>query len=103
MHLTENQLQTYFDGEMPAPERERTAHHLQTCPDCQTALQQIESRVGRVESLLTHLDPTSCLDHHLRPAGELHICVVGEFADVTHEPEADGRGRIDFFQPVAAS
>ncbi|HLF88959.1 MAG TPA: zf-HC2 domain-containing protein [Anaerolineales bacterium] len=58
MHLTENQLQTYFDGEMPAPERERTAHHLQTCPDCQTALQQIESRVGRVESLLTHLDPT---------------------------------------------
>ena len=58
MHLTPTQLQTYFDGEMREPDRERTTAHLHTCPDCQTALRQIETRANRVGALLSHLEPT---------------------------------------------
>ena len=57
MHLTEPQLQTYFDSEMPSLEQERVAAHLHTCPDCQATLRQIETRAHRAEAQLTALDP----------------------------------------------
>lgn len=58
MHLTSSQLQTYLDGEMPAPERERTAAHIQTCPVCQATLQYLKTRAQRAGALLSALDPT---------------------------------------------
>jgi hypothetical protein len=58
MHLTEPQLQTYCDGEMPPLEQERLAAHLHTCPDCRTTLERIEARSQRAEALLAALDPT---------------------------------------------
>jgi hypothetical protein len=58
MHLTEPQLQTYLDREMSTPEWERAAAHLQTCPDCQTTLRQIQTRATLAGAHLTVLDPT---------------------------------------------
>jgi len=57
MHLTDPQLHAYFSQEMRAPEQERAAAHLHTCPDCRTALDQIESRFSRVAARLDTLAP----------------------------------------------
>ena len=58
MHLTDTQIQTYLDGEMPTPERERLAAHLATCPACQTTLDQHQTRAAHVGARFAHLDPT---------------------------------------------
>ncbi len=58
MHLTDTQIQTYLDGEMPTPEREHLAAHLATCPACQTTLDQQKTRAAHVGARFAHLDPT---------------------------------------------
>lgn len=58
MHLTDTQIQTYLDGEMPALEREHAAAHLETCPACQTTLDQHQTRAARVGACFAQLDPT---------------------------------------------
>lgn len=57
MHPTEAQLTSYLSQTMPEPARTRLAAHLETCPACQTTLQQLETRAARVGALFAELDP----------------------------------------------
>ncbi len=63
MHLNQNDLRAYFDGELPEAQHSLAAAHLGQCSTCQTELQALADRAGQVHATLLVLDPTSAPAH----------------------------------------
>jgi hypothetical protein len=57
MHLSENELRAYQDGELPETEQNLTAAHLAECGECQAALAGLAARAEQVSAALDALAP----------------------------------------------
>jgi hypothetical protein len=58
MHLNENDLRAYHDGELTGAPQVEASAHLAECPDCQAELSAIAARAGQVQSILQTLAPS---------------------------------------------
>lgn len=57
MHLSEDVLLAYRDGELPAEKMEATQRHLEMCPSCQEVLSRIEQLHSEIQNRLNVLLP----------------------------------------------
>ncbi len=57
MHLSENDLRAYQDGELPAPQQAAAAAHLAECESCQAQFAANAARAGQVHAALNALAP----------------------------------------------
>ncbi len=58
-HLENGDLRAYLDGELPEELLTTVSSHLESCPECQAALQAITLRAERADSALNALSPGS--------------------------------------------
>jgi anti-sigma factor RsiW len=58
MHLNENDLRAYHDGELTGTPQVEASAHLAGCPDCRAELAAIAARAGQVQSILQTLAPS---------------------------------------------
>ena len=63
MHLSENDLRAYSDGELPAPEQAVAAAHLAECVACQARQTALANEASQVRAALDALDPTPAEAH----------------------------------------
>jgi hypothetical protein len=57
MHLSENELRAYQDGELPETQHGLTAAHLAECKECRAALAGLAARAEQVSAALDALAP----------------------------------------------
>jgi anti-sigma factor RsiW len=58
MHLSEGEIQAYFDGELNAAQREQAAAHLNECQACRGAAAALENERARAMLSLSLLEPS---------------------------------------------
>jgi hypothetical protein len=58
MHLNENEMRAYYDGELPEADQTAAAAHLAECSACQAELEALSARAGQVHAALQALAPS---------------------------------------------
>ena len=61
MHLNENDLRAYHDGELPQAQQSAAAAHLAECSACQAELQALAARAAQVRAALQTLAPSAAV------------------------------------------
>lgn len=70
-HLTDGELRTYLDGEMPARTQRQAANHLAACPSCRERAEALAAQRQRVQEHLALLSPLP--NESPAPAGVAYI------------------------------
>lgn len=58
MHLSEGEIQAYYDAELSSEKREKVRLHLESCPKCSNRAEVIKNRLQRVKAQFASLEPT---------------------------------------------
>jgi hypothetical protein len=58
MHLSEGEIQAYFDAELSSEAHEKAALHIESCPKCSGRAEIIRNRMQRVQAQFASLEPT---------------------------------------------
>ena len=58
MHLSEGEIQAYYDAELNSEAREEIRLHLESCPKCSNRAEIISNRMQRVKAQFASLKPT---------------------------------------------
>lgn len=75
-HISESDLASYIDGQLPRPERERRAGHLTTCDSCRRSYNELSLGRLAVHSLSTPSMPEGIWDRiesTLRPPSQTRL------------------------------
>ena len=56
-HIPDEQLQAWFDAELPGAQLEKVQKHLQNCPRCRAHLDELKARRARVDFALSSNEP----------------------------------------------